>query len=803
MNLRYALGTFFSSSLIIFAMSSCADKELSENNHGVIPQGNGIVFGANANYAGGAQSRTDYGDYETDSDGNKVSQKILWLDTDKVDIYSEKSPNYTQVEYGIQKVDGKDYLLALGDGLQWDYSSQTQDFYAVYPSRNSIKNEAVKNLVKFEKGVLTGYVPVNQQHTITNENGKWIAKPNMDYLYMAAVRKNYPVPTDPEKSGISLDFVPLTTTLEVTFVGPTEAPIASFNVFALEKNPIAGSFTCDLAGKLGEDGYPICEYDPSSTIRNMITVTTYYEENGKQKPIELQAGETITFNVFLLPHQDLTDISLRVAGFNTASKTMTLAKGENKVVLQPHKKTCVKVNAPLISTGEQNNWISGINDKVLVSQLSIPGTANSFSYAYNKDNPEWYKTQSKSIEEQWKAGIRCFELKCPENSKGNSLEGSPLQCNRQDIGFTFGEAVDKIWNLVQGSSEFAMIIPAFESNSGRGSYLTDFVNDLNQFFTDHQSQYKFTTYGRDLTVGDARGSLMFISRITSEEDGNLNVGEPVEGVFIDQWGSLKDNWKRRGYPVDNWAKNSNFGESCMEYYMLNGGNIPNNIPVRNDLNVDFMHTTIRKGGTTGSAYIQDWSRVVKTSGNYLLFNSTNYWGSSIEWSRYAYWTESKTEKEKDVWNTFLLAIEDNSNQQGSTFYINSLDGYYVDQNINLSCKPYVEGRSDDYRNGYSFVGGNNATYSYGNGGVAGNIAGFAADINNYFYNEILKYGVDNIYGPMNIVLLDRVYEEGGGSYLPSVIIINNYRFPLITIDDISNSGQGADGSYEAGGSIIK
>lgn len=171
MNLRYTLGTFFSSSLIIFAMSSCADKELSENNHGVIPQGNGIVFGANANYAGGAQSRTDYGDYETDPDGNKVSQKILWLDTDKVDIYSEKSPNNTQVEYGIQKVDGKDYLLALGDGLQWDYSSQTQDFYAVYPSKNSIKNEAVKNLVKFEKGVLTGYVPVNQQHTITKENG--------------------------------------------------------------------------------------------------------------------------------------------------------------------------------------------------------------------------------------------------------------------------------------------------------------------------------------------------------------------------------------------------------------------------------------------------------------------------------------------------------------------------------------------------------------------------------------------------------------------------------------------------------
>lgn len=802
MNLRYTLGTFFSSSLIIFAMSSCADKELSENNHGVIPQGNGIVFGANASYAGGAQSRTDYGDYETDPDGNKISQKILWLETDHVDIYSEKSPNYTQVVYGIQKVDGKDYLLALGDGLQWDYSSQAQDFYAVYPSKNSIKNEAIKNLVNFENGVLTGYVPVNQQHNITKEDGKWVAKPNMDYLYMAAVAKNYPIPTDPEQSGISLDFVPLTTTLEVTFVGPTEAPIASFNVFAPESSPIAGSFTCNLAGDLGEDGYPICNYSPSSTVRNMITVTTYYEENGRQKPIELADGETITFNIFLLPHQNLTDISLRVAGFNTASRTMTLAKGENKVVLQPHKKTCVKVAAPRINTGETNYWLSGIDDKVLVSQLSIPGTANSFSYLYNDANSDWYKTQSKTIIEQWNAGIRCFELKCPQSSS-NTLEDSPLQCNRKDVGITFGEAVDQIWELVQGTSEFAMIIPAFESNSGRGEYLLDFVSDLNNFFLTHGKIYKFTTYDRNLIVKDARGSLMFISRITSEEDGDLDIGTPEQGVFIHQWGSLKDNWKRRGYPVDNWGRNSNWGESCMEYYMLNGGNIPDNIPVRNNQNVDFKHTTIRQGGSKGSAYIQDWSRVVKTSGNYLLFNSTDYWGNSIEWSRYAYWKESKTEKENDVWNTFLLAIEDNSNQQGSTFYINSLDGYYVDQSINLSCKPYVEGRSEGYRNGYSFTAGNNDTYSYGNGGVAGNIAGFATDINNYFYNEILKYGVDNIYGPMNIILLDRVYEEGGGSYLPSVIIINNYRFPLITIDDISNSGQKTDSSYEAGGSIIK
>lgn len=132
-----------------------------------------------------------------------------------------------------------------------------------------------------------------------------------------------------------------------------------------------------------------------------------------------------------------------------------------------------------------------------------------------------------------------------------------------------------------------------------------------------------------------------------------------------------------------------------------------------------------------------------------------------------------------------------------------MDGYYVDSKVSLSYKPYVEGRSEGYRDGYTpDFGGDNATYSYGNGGVAGNIDAFARDINNWFYNEILKYGTSNIYGPMNIVILDRVYEEGGGSYLPSVIINNNYRFPLITIDDVQGQSN-SDASYTSGGNVIE
>lgn len=803
-------------SAVVLVMSGCTDDEFKQNNN--IPKGNGIVFGANASYNGGPQTRTEYGNYVTDADGNK-SQQIKWLSTDCVDIYSPTSPTLKKVKYGITNVDenqkNQAYLRALGDGLQWDRTSSTQSFYAIYPSKESMSNEAVKNVVSFENGVLKGYIPVNQQHTITKGGTTgWTAKPNMDYLYMAAVQKDYTIPAADANDGVSLHFVPLTTTLELTIEGPTDAPIASINVFANNGENIAGYFSCDLTkvGTTSDINNDLnCDYEQSATVRDMISISGYYDDNGTQKPLELAAGESITFNVFLLPHTDLTNISVRVAGFNTASKTMSLAG----VTLHPNQKTRVKLKAPQIAKDGVNNWITGMDEKVLISQLSIPGTANSFSSNYSGTDAEYYKAQTASFEQQWNAGIRCFELRCPNNESGNSLAGVQLQCNRENLGITFGDAVDMIWKKVQNTGEFAMIMPAFESDAGRDWRVTDFANDLNQFFTDH-SGYKYVTYGRELTVGDARGSLMFIARITSEEDGGLELPIPGQGVFIDQWGSLKDNWARRGYPVDNWGTNDNFGNS-MENFMItdnttdrydnsNSNFDPSKMPIKGA--VDYIHNTTRKGGSTGTAYIQDWARVVKETKNFKLYEAWGregngswtppYYDYYIDHTQFVYWKESLSEKQTDIWRTFELAIDDNNNQQGSTFYINCLDGYYVDEKVELSFKPFIGGRTDSYRN----QDWDNRNYSYGNGGVAGNIDAFANDINNWFYNEILKYGTSNIYGPMNIVILDRVYESGGGSYLPSVIINNNYRFPLITIDDVQGQSN-SDASYTSGGNVIE
>ena len=808
MKLKSCLYVSLCSAMALFTMTACSD-DMAGGGDDSRPKGNGIVFGAQAGYVG---TRTAYGDYTNGADGKPVSQEILWLEKDRVEVYSPTSPNKKKVEYEVTNLNvddnGSAYLASYQgqDGLQWDFNSATQNFYAVYPSPASIKNQEMvqDHNIRFENGTLYGFIPINQEYRFTRDgsaNGGWNCEPTMDWQYMAARIDDFTVPQDGTDGGINLNFKPLVTTLEITLQGPS-APLAQMNIDAPEGVKIMGEFSCDLtAGNWATSGTPTCNFVQStSTEENRITINLY-DTSGQ--PITLADGEYLTINVFLLPVEDLTNLTVRLAGYNTASRTLALNDGATDteqgtpITLTPHKKTRVTIKAPNHIDGT-NQWMGGLSDNVYVSQLSIPGTANTFSYGYtNSNNRDWYAAQTADIDRQWEAGIRCFEIKCPEVS--GDLADSQVQCNRTNVGITFGDAVDAIWKKVQESvddkgnpTEFAMIIPAYESGTGHpsdGNGVRNFMNALNTFYKNHSYNYK--TYRPDITLGEVRGGLMFIARVTSEEDEDMDLPAPEQGVVVKGWGSLKDLWKRRGYSYPNWADNGTNYTQSMEYLMLNGNDYSSfsfNMPTKGATN--FLHGTVRADGTSSDAgaYVQDWNRVSPESRNYQLWN---HFGSY----QYCYWPESYNEKITDVWNTFMKSIEDNQDLTGP-FYINSLDGFFIDQNIPLSYKPYVAGRED---------GGWTWSYGYGDGGTAGNIADFATQINEDFFNRIQVYGPTNIYGPMNVVLLDRVYQNTDGSdpgsRLPSTIINNNFRFPLLVKP--SETTNSADASYGNGGNVWK
>lgn len=786
----------FLSSIVFF--TGCSEDELIDK--APVRTGDEIVFGAVGSFetkdvSANSQTKTVYGDI---FDGK---QDIKWVSgTDKIMIYSpqaktESSEQAPVTEYIVTRTSDtevdenrKDYgsLSSSEESLLWG-AAEEHTFYAAYPATSMLSVEYAENF-EFEDGKFTGYIPVTQAHNFSKSAGGWEAKCNMNYAHMVAKTV---VNKSSATGGVNLDFYPVVTALDITLKAVqgsgsgNSVQLTALNVTATDGDAIAGKYSTDLTvwnGTAADMGCSI-ERDVSLT-ENRITVPLYTGSGESYEAMTLNTGESVTLTVFMLPHTDLDNIRISVTQLNTGAKSQDL-----DITLAQHKKT--RISMELAYWPGPNTWFSSLDNNIYFSQVSIPGTANSFSgeSRYNNQVDEAQRTQTASIEEQWNAGIRCFELRCP-NSSSNNLSDATLQCNRQNIGITFGDAVEDILNLLAESPrEFVIIMPSFETEEGRGNNPLDYLKDLNAFYDGLSlpSGLHFQTYSPDMTVGTMRGGVMFVARITSEEDNDDLIKSMHEigikqGMAINQWGSLKDYWGRRGYRVDNdraanWSKFYDENTEVEPHMMNTNGNISSleyrvQAPQKSlgsidgyESVVDFEHTSFRSDGSDGIVFVQDWARVVPEGKNYSLY-TTGIFNST---SHYAYWPESYEEKKIDVWNTFKLSQRENetAGSSGHRYFINSLDGYYVSDVFEKSYWPYIESNRPDGQS------------KFGTGGTEGDIASYASNINNWFYNRLLQEGIDNITGPLNIVIMDRVLEGRGGQNLPQVIIDNNFKFPLL------------------------
>ena len=848
---------------VAVCLTGCNDDEIM--NRPVPQAGDEIAFGVSGKYeissdSPKGKSRTIYGDLDNSGPNGAGTQEINWVSEDKVMIYSPDVQNVTTyVEYEVTptiEAEGQSHgtLTKVNPdaaGLQWS-GDGSHTFYAVYPGVSMLSSSYRRNF-SFDRSKLTGYIPTTQGHRIqSNGDGSYTATCNMNYAHMIA--KTITTPAE-STDGVSLDFYPVVTAVDITLIAKNNVTLTAMNVRGIsngdETPVIAGQYSVDIANLNGTT-VPDCQLVRSESDQNLITVPLYenYNASGEipgeeRRPIQLQAGKSIKLTVFLLPYQNLTGIQVSVSSANGPSKSADL-----QFSISPHKKSIVQLTLPSRFSGP-NEWISNVDDNVLISQLSIPGTANSFSYLYNGDQ----KTQTADVTAQWNAGVRCFELRGPGASAS-----SQLQCNRTNIGETFGNAVTSLIKLLADSPrEFLMIMPAYDSDAGRGD-VQNYFNQLNDYYGTLKSELsnkglEFITYNPNLTVGEARGKVMFIARITSEEDDDrliARLGALDQGVNIAQWGSLKDYWGRRGYkihdlPAKNWAEEYTAGGSNwwgggvqqgeVEYYMMNNNTtngqsssifdssvnapsdyshnveVPDKKPVDPESEsfvadlaaweglVDYEHTSYRAGENSGIAFVQDWQRVVprNAAGNYRMRTYTSW---SVDYTDWCYWGESYSEKQADVWNTFMLCMQEHGGKIGNRFFINSMDGYYVTSDIDKSYKPYIQSNPP-----YSPEG---AGFSLG--GTQGDIASYAADINQWFYGRLLTLGFENMSGPVNIIILDRVLPNGlegnePGDLLPQVIVDNNFKFPLLTRGGGTNENPStqnqADASYSNGGNVWK
>ena len=332
-------------------------------------------------------------------------------------------------------------------------------------------------------------------------------------------------------------------------------------------------------------------------------------------------------------------------------------------------------------------------------------------------------------------------------------------------------------------------------------------------------------YSPTTNLGNARGKLFCIARPTSQgEDNYPEITTATDNAYlvagkytyiskttinnsltsvtpngdilvINGWGALKDKWEARGFTTSPYKRGrGNDNYNAAEESPAAKDNRPGRpFDASRQILTEGLWSTLSsyEGGTSKitltpnftystssgvNAWVQEWARVIKKNETFEITPS----GEGVDgYGQYVQWIESFTEKKNHITQTLDDAL---GKKKGDIIYINSLCGYYAEINGNdknsilpneltdMSLGNTIAKWPNEDRKRYSPVTASSAT-----AGMCGNISDYAYDINNYFYNYLLKKSLNG--KSTGIIMMDRVSNDAtanpAGYYIPRIILANN------------------------------
>lgn len=602
--------------------------------------GEEILFGARAGFesANPSSTRTEYGDPYTDPETKKEYDPIKWVDgVDRIEIYSPQASNGPTSQYLIQDAsngdeDHKDEatLQRIGESsLQWG-AEDMHTFYAMYPASSMFEVDNVYTQhISMDGSIVNGYIHTEQITTVTPYKDKdevthYTAAPDMRFAYMVAktsTSRNEAIKEDANGNvrGVELMFYPIVTAVEFTLRLPTEEeektdgeivqPFTITNVMVTGEG-IAGSFTANLDGGDWDGKSVLAEdyLDNGSESANSIIIDTWYRpsEDAALQPVLLRQGSSLKFTVFVRPSVDIDELTL---SFSTDNGLSWVNKKLSGLDVQARKKNVIgAIRLPIginYAAVNYSNWQSYLvnPDKLMMKELSLPGTTASFSYGYTGSDTKYYQAQTLTFDQQWAAGIRVFEISTDilggtnndrnpsqgnENSYYNEMvlvNGKPIEKD-DDEYLRVNEVVTKILGQLEiFSTETAVLIityqPTGAQNAPRNPAI--FMRNLMEYFNNSKSTNSANKFPKDklsklirfspeLTMKEAQGKLMVIVRPTNDdEDDDIHhptetdiwngratsnsvldymTGAAAEKILaVNGAGTGKDKWGSRGYVI--------------------------------------------------------------------------------------------------------------------------------------------------------------------------------------------------------------------------------------------------------------
>ena len=521
-------------------LCGCTDDVVDNGNKIVdnpVKEGSEILFGSSlsgdadeeASVQGKIGTRTVYG--ERTSSGVPVYWKP---EGDEVAIFclQTSQPADHLVNYLVKPQEGEGYqhlsasVEKLDDvGLQWGTSDEHR-FYAFYPA-SAVKGSDEED----QTGKITANIPVTQQPTSWEEgelNGvkTYFGLPNMDYAYMYAYTSQKKSET-PEGTAIDLHFKNLVTVLDITVQGPESGEpitVSNINVTAVDgKNIIlTGDFTCNIRGAQDNSEEVTAECEAAGNlqeVRNNVSIPCYNRQTDEF--IKLGPNEQLNVKAYIIPDDDEShtiiprQLQITVATLNGAAKRKVLQTAD----VVPHKIN--RVLLPHLEAGGTNYWMSNLDPRIYVTEISWPGSKMSLLTQVNNANIVY---QSTTIDQQLNDGVRAFIFQTERDNNGTLY----LTANGNRINTTLSQGLRQIARFLdtaeqEGKRESAFVLVTY--NAGEGSqndWMRSLQSTIKNCAADPQYRVFNGTLSPNTTLGDVANKIIVKC--------NYNDDEMISGV---------------------------------------------------------------------------------------------------------------------------------------------------------------------------------------------------------------------------------------------------------------------------------
>lgn len=447
-----------------FIFTACTDDSLTNNGgddfvaqKGKVAEGEDIFFSVTQNgfedTNGSASTRTMYGDIITETENGVTSSyiPIYWgtknskgdVEPDTIYIRSTGCQAGARWgEYNITSYDENNNIISNGThgkvthipthgdwgGMKWGNTTQVHKFTSIYPASRITNYKHFNDAITSDNDIVEITLPTAQEHRgIELKNGTWVVSPDMKNAVMYgsgewdAQEKN--------DTTVNLKYKPLSACLDVTINGfSTENdayPNMPVTAVTLRANSSTGAKSrINIVGPMTVNMDQGTMTNANSTKDySFVTVSCM---RSSTLPTEVGIGQKLNVRFFLaIGNGDdekisTDDLTLQVLLKNNKMLSVNLGKLQTKnktnKYIEHGKYYTITVPADEAPQQGSSDWEKGIDDDVLFSQLSLPGTRHSYSYLYNSDDSNltdlttsyMQSYQSLNIANQIKAGIRVF-----------------------------------------------------------------------------------------------------------------------------------------------------------------------------------------------------------------------------------------------------------------------------------------------------------------------------------------------------------------------------------------------------------